>query len=131
MRSNSRFFILSVIIAIFGLTNISWADEVVEQTLNFFPGVGVTLGTDKKSNKIVTQFVGARVSPLEYSLNGKNKLAIASPGVSFQTNSVVSFSISPVMIVIPNKIALGVDYFFPTKTIDKESFGVFIGFELL
>lgn len=132
-----RKFLIAMVLLIQGiLTPLCFSQEYYEPsefvpTLSLFPGIGVMLGTESNSNKISNQFFGARVSPVEYSLGGKNKLSIASPGVSIHTNAIVSFSISPIMIVVPNKVALGVDYFFPSQTIKKDSFGVFVGFELL
>lgn len=130
-------FLITVLLLIQSVASpVCFAQEYYEQspfvpTLSLFPVVGVMLGTENNSNKIANQFFGARVSPVEYSLGGKNKLSFAVPGVSIHTDAIVSFSVSPIMIVVPNKIALGVDYFFSSQNIKKESFGVFVGFELL
>jgi hypothetical protein len=87
---------------------------------------GIRTGQGSDMGKYSKLYGGFKVSLLELKISGNNRLCILAPGVNLQSNITFAPSVSPLMVVIPDKLALGVDIF-PVANGGSGPLGVFIG----
>ena len=92
-------------------------------------GGGFRLGKGESSSKVAIPYLGIRLSHTELKLAGTNRLSILPLGVSYDSDLVFSVSISPIMIIVPDKLSIALDYFLPSKhTSNVGNIGIFFGF---
>jgi hypothetical protein len=121
---------IKTLLAIIVLTlPISSQADVLMGAFDLNLGGGVRLGRGESSSKISVPYVGVKVSHTEVKFSGNNVLSLFPIGVNYDTDWVFSVSISPIMIVVPNRISLALDYFLPSQhKTNVGSLGLFIGF---
>jgi hypothetical protein len=123
--------VLALIITLIGLTSSTQAFcESRSGVFDLDVGAGLRMGKDDNSNKVSKGVIGFRLDHTDLQFAGQNRLSVLAPGVNFQTDGIFTISISPLMVVVPNKIAIGVDWYIPSSNTSAGAFGIFVGIPL-
>ena len=86
------------------------------------------MGQKESVNRFDSVYVGMKVSHSEFRFTGTNKISILAPGLNYDTDKVVTVSVSPLMIIIPEMVTISFDYIFNKATQSKAgNLGLFIG----
>jgi hypothetical protein len=123
------FMMKNILIALMFLLPISSFGEALLGTFDLNLGGGVRLGQGSSADKASLPYIGFKVSHSEFKFAGNNRLSILPVGVNFDTDAVFSVSLSPIMVIVPNKLSVAFDYFLPSQhKSNVGNFGIFIGF---
>lgn len=92
-------------------------------------GGGVRMGQGDRANRFDSVYAGMRVSHSEFRFAGANKISLAAPGLNYDTDGVVTVSVAPLMIIIPDSLTISFDYIINKSSKSNAGhLGLFLGF---